>query len=150
MSNQARNFFRGQSNGISIVHTPINPFVIIKVRQQMQNRSFDIFRGFDICRSFRCCAAKILVRDPEDKRVIWPHLFILQDHMLPDRSIPIPRQNNRVDLFFRFNHSRPPGMLFSGPIGRMDSMHVYFRIPLSIMPSIASRFLLDQVPDLSC
>src|SRR6266496_4057601 len=42
VGNQARNFVRDELNRIFVVHAPVNPVLIVDVRQHMQNRRLDI------------------------------------------------------------------------------------------------------------
>src|SRR6266513_2895496 len=60
--NQTRNLIRNELNRIFVVHAPINPFLIIDVRKQMQNRCLNTCGRCEIFDPFAIDAAKLLIR----------------------------------------------------------------------------------------
>lgn len=77
--NPARNLVRNELNRIFVVHASINPFLIIDVRKQMQNRCLNICGRGEIFDPFAVRSAQLLIRNMEDERMIWPQSFVLND-----------------------------------------------------------------------
>ena len=105
VGNQARNLVGDELNRIFVVHAPIDPLLIIDVGEQMQNGSLNIRGRREIFDSFAFDAAKLLIGDMKDKRMIRPQSFVLNDQMFRDRSIPIAGENDRLYLIRR-THSQ--------------------------------------------
>src|SRR6266545_4007836 len=75
------------------------------VGEEMQNGSLNIRGRREIFDSFAIDAAKLLIGNMEDKRMIGPQSFVLNDQMLRDRSIAIAGENDRL-YFIRRTHNQ--------------------------------------------
>src|SRR6266567_7418969 len=105
VGNQARNFVGDELNRIFVVDAPVNPFLIIDVRKQMQDRSLNICRRRVIFDPFAIDAAQLLIRNMKDERMIWPQSLVLHNQVLRHHPISIAAENDRLDLIRR-THSQ--------------------------------------------
>jgi hypothetical protein len=86
---QEPDFIGNKLNRIFVIHAPVNPFLIVDVFEQMQNRSLYVRRRADVSNATGIAAAKLLIRNMKHKRMTWPQLFVLENQVLRDRPIPI-------------------------------------------------------------
>src|SRR6266436_10281554 len=103
--NQTRNLVRHELNRIFVVHAPINPFLIIDIRKQMQNRCLNICGRGQIFDPFAIDAAKLLIGNMKDERMIWPQSLVLNDQVLRHHPISIAGENDSFYLIWR-THSQ--------------------------------------------
>ncbi len=89
MRNETGDLVCGKLNRVFVVHTPVDPFFIIDVRQQMQYGPLYIRRGREISDPLGIGSTKLLIRNVENKRMIRPKPVVLINEMAGDRSISI-------------------------------------------------------------
>src|SRR6266496_5325569 len=105
MRNKTRDLLGWKLNRVFVVHTPVDPFFIIDIRQQMQYGPLYIRRRREISDPLGIGSTKLLIRNVENKRMIRPKPVVLINEMAGDRSIPITAEDDGFYLI-RKTHSR--------------------------------------------
>src|SRR6266487_2654130 len=105
MRNETGDLVCGKLNRVFVVHTPVDPFFIIDVRQQMQYGPLYIRRGREISDPLGIGSTKLLIRNVENRRMIRPKLVVLINEMAGDCFISITTYDDGC-YFIRKTHNR--------------------------------------------
>ena len=72
MRNQAADFIGDELDGVFVIHAPIDPLLIVDLRQQMQDGPLNIRGRREIFDPFGIHSAKLLIRNMKNERMIRP------------------------------------------------------------------------------
>ena len=84
-------FRKHQLDRVFVVHAPVNPFVVIKVGNQLQGCCSDFGRSFDVFTAIVRSPGKFLVGDSKNEGMIGPELIVFENHVLGHGSGSIKR-----------------------------------------------------------
>ena len=95
MRDERRNLVGGELNWIFVVHAPVNPFFVIDICEQMQDRPFNVLGRRVVLDSVGVGSAKLLVRNMKNERVIRPQPLVFENEVSRDRSPAVTREDDR-------------------------------------------------------
>ena len=105
MRNEAGDFVGGKLNWVFVVHAPVNPFFVIDVCEQMQDRPLNVLRRRVVFDSVGVGSTELLVRHMKNERVIRPQPLVFENEVSRDRSPAVTCEDNRF-YFTRQTHNR--------------------------------------------